>query len=87
MPIEPALPNEIESIFYSKVVDVQEKLNEVIVLLKKSRKRGCTNAWNTLIDKYHQVVEMEAVADVIVKKLDWDLNNKYAWEGKLIGDS
>jgi len=75
--IEPyvARANELESIFYSKIIDIQENLNRLIRLAKQSRESGLSNAWNTMILKYPKLCEVESTTKIIADALDYDLNH------------
>lgn len=78
--LNPARPNELESIFYSKVIDIQENLNRLIRLAKQSRESGVTNAWNTMISKYAKLCEIESITKIIGEALDYDLNSPLGQE-------
>jgi hypothetical protein len=75
-----ARPNEIESIFFSKIGDIQDNLNKIIGLLKKSKAAGKTvpkwgtNNWDALIEKYADLKKMDETAYHIFHRLEWILS-------------
>jgi hypothetical protein len=73
--VNPARANELESIFYSKIIDIQENLNRLIRLVKQSRESGVSNAWNTMINKYPKLCEIDGSVRIMSEALDYDLNS------------